>query len=202
VLGTYISGHPLQEDEGIWKKNITNLTSDFTYDEETKRAVVQDGQKVILGGMIESKTVKYTKNGKIMAFLSLEDLVGTVEVIVWPSDYEKYSQLLTEDSKVFIHGRANAEEEKDAKLICEKIVPFSQIPRKIWIKFRSMDAYQLHEQELFDAIRDSDGNDRVTIYLEDTKKIKELSLAHSVHADRVLSDKLSALYGKENVKIV
>ncbi|MCR5222934.1 MAG: DNA polymerase III subunit alpha [Lachnospiraceae bacterium] len=202
VLGTYISGHPLQEDEGIWKKNITNLTSDFTYDEETKRAVVRDGQKVILGGMIESKTVKYTKNGKIMAFLSLEDLVGTVEVIVWPSDYEKYSQLLTEDSKVFIHGRANAEEEKDAKLICEKIVPFSQIPRKIWIKFRSMDAYQLHEQELFDAIRDSDGNDRVTIYLEDTKKIKELSLAHSVHADRVLSDKLSALYGKENVKIV
>ncbi|MBR4169688.1 MAG: DNA polymerase III subunit alpha, partial [Lachnospiraceae bacterium] len=135
VLGTYISGHPLQADEEIWRKNITNLTSDFAYDEESKKTIVTDGQKVTVGGMIESKTIKYTKTGKTMAFVALEDLVGTVEAIIWPSDYEKNAQWLVEDSKVFIQGRVSAEEEKDAKLICEKIIPFEQIPKKLWVKF-------------------------------------------------------------------
>lgn len=202
VLGTYISGHPLQADEEIWRKNITNLTSDFAYDEESKKTIVTDGQKVTVGGMIESKTIKYTKTGKTMAFVALEDLVGTVEAIIWPSDYEKNAQWLVEDSKVFIQGRVSAEEEKDAKLICEKIIPFEQIPKKLWVKFATMEDYQAHEQELMDALKDSDGKDLVAIYVEATKKIKTLPPNYSVNAGRELYDKVAALYGEQNVKIV
>ncbi|MCR4684084.1 MAG: DNA polymerase III subunit alpha [Lachnospiraceae bacterium] len=202
VLGTYISGHPLQADEEIWRKNITNLTSDFAYDEESKKTIVTDGQKVTVGGMIESKTIKYTKTGKTMAFVALEDLVGTVEAIIWPSDYEKNAQWLVEDSKVFIQGRVSAEEEKDAKLICEKIIPFEQIPKKLWVKFATMEDYQAHEQELLDALKDSDGKDLVAIYVEATKKIKTLPPNYSVNAGRELYDTIAALYGEQNVKIV
>ncbi len=202
VLGTYISGHPLEADEGIWRKNITNLTSDFVYDEENKKTAVADGQKVTVGGMIESKTVKYTKNGKTMAFISLEDLVGTVEVIIWPSDYEKNAQWIEEDSKVFIQGRASVEEERDAKLICEKIIPFSQIPKKCWIKFLTKEDYASGEQKLMDILRDSDGTDRVAVYLEATKEIKNLPPSQSIHADAELVKKLAEEFGEENVKIV
>ncbi len=202
VLGTYISGHPLQADEEIWRKNITNLTSDFVIDEETKKTAVTDGQKVTVGGMIESKTVKYTKTGKTMAFISLEDLVGTVEVIIWPSDYENNAQWLVEDSKVFIQGRVSAEEEKDAKLICEKIIPFAKIPKKLWIKFATKEDFAQHEQELYDVLKDSDGNDRVAIYVSATKEVKTLPANYSVSADKELYEKLVAIFGNDNVKIV
>lgn len=119
VLGIYLTGHPLEEYESRWRKNISALTTDFVFDEETNTTKIKDNQKVTVGGMITEKTIKYTKNNKVMAFLTLEDLVGTVEVIIFPRDYEKYHDLLVEDEKVFITGRANVEEEKNGKLICE-----------------------------------------------------------------------------------
>ena len=136
-----------------------------------------------------------------MAFIGLEDLVGTVEVIVWPGDYEKNASYLEEDSKVFIQGHVSVEEEKNAKLICEKIIPFSQIPKKLWIRFASKEDYEAREQELKDALADSDGIDKVAIYLKDSKKIKNLSQAYSVHADDALLAKLAELFGEDNVKI-
>ncbi len=202
VLGTYISGHPLESDEAMWRKHITNLTSDFVLDEETGRTVVTDGQRVTIGGLIESKTVKQTKNGKTMAFVNIEDLVGSVETIIWPGDYEKNARWLEEESKVFVEGRVSAEEDKDAKLICEKIIPFSEVPRKLWIQFATKEDYLSHEQELFDAMKDSDGNDRVCIYVSATKEINNLPPRYNVKADGQLFESLCALYGEENVRIV
>lgn len=124
VLGIYVSGHPLEEYQEIWERNISNRTTDFMLDEETGAVVAEDQKTAIIGGMIMDKTIKYTKNDKVMAFLNIEDLVGTVEVVVFPRDYEKYAPLLVEDSKVFIKGRISVEEEKDGKLICEQIVAF------------------------------------------------------------------------------
>jgi len=126
VLGIYVSGHPLEEYQEIWERNISNRTTDFMLDEETGAVVAEDQKTAIIGGMIMDKTIKYTKNDKVMAFLNIEDLVGTVEVVVFPRDYEKYAPLLVEDSKVFIKGRISVEEEKDGKLICEQIVAFEE----------------------------------------------------------------------------
>lgn len=100
VLGVYISGHPLEKYEAMWRKNISAVTADFMLDEETGVSRVKDGEKVVVGGMLTAKTIKHTKTGKTMAFVTLEDLVGTVEVVIFPRDYENNRNMLEEDSKV------------------------------------------------------------------------------------------------------
>ncbi len=202
VLGIYVSGHPLQEYEAGWRKRITRTTADFALDEETGEVAVPDGSTVIIGGLISDKTIKYTKNDKVMAFLTIEDLVGTVEVVVFPRDYEKNSHLLVEDAKVFVQGRASVEEDKDGKVICEKIIPFDKPVKKLWIKFPDMEAYKAMESKMFDAIADSEGDDTVVIYIENPKAKKELPRNHNVRTDETLLEKLYDLFGKDNIKVV
>ena len=126
VLGIYLSGHPLESDQELWQKHITNTTGDFALDEETGSARVEDQARVVVGGMIADRSIKYTKNDKVMAFLNLEDLVGNMEIVVFPRDYERYGSMLVEEARVFIKGRASMEEEKDGKLICEQVVSFQE----------------------------------------------------------------------------
>lgn len=202
VLGIYVSGHPMQEYEGIWRKKITATTADFALDEETGAVRIRDGESVTIGGMIAEKTIKYTKNDKVMAFLTVEDLVGTVEVVVFPRDYEKNAALLTEDAKVFVKGRASVEEDKDGKVICEKILPFEQPVKKIWIKFPTIEAYKELEEKLFATIAESEGNDGVVIYIENPKAMKELPKNRNVKADEALVQELQTVFGRENVKVV
>ncbi|MDD6812591.1 MAG: DNA polymerase III subunit alpha [Lachnospiraceae bacterium] len=202
VLGIYISGHPLEEYQEIWKKNITNTTADFYLDEETGAPHVTDGQNATIGGMIADKKLKYTKNEKVMAFLQIEDLVGTIEVIVFPKDYEKNSGKLIEDNKVFIKGRVSVEEEKDGKLICEKITAFDEIPKKLWIKFRTKEQFEEKEAELMAILHDSEGRDNVVIYIENPKAKKQLPPNQNVNADMALIEQLEKTFGKENVRVV
>lgn len=202
VLGVYISGHPLQEQEELWKKGITNTTADFMLDEETGTTIVRDNATAVIGGLISDKKIKYTKNDKIMAFLQIEDLVGTVEVIVFPKDYEKNSSKLVEDNKVFVRGRVSLEEDRDGKLICEKITAFDEIPKKLWIKFSTMEDYEQRIEDLLQDLSESDGNDSVIIYIEDKKMMKKLPPNRNVDANDMLHVKLSEKYGKENIKIV
>lgn len=202
VLGIYISGHPLEEYQEIWKKHITNKTADFYLDEETGEPHVADGQSVTIGGMIADKKLKYTKQEKVMAFLQIEDLVGTVEVIVFPRDYERNANKLIEDKKVFVKGRVSAEEDKDAKLICERITSFDEIPKKLWIKFKTKEAYEEKAAELMAVLHDSEGKDNVVIYIENIKAMKTLPPNQNVNADLLLIEQLEKLFGKENVRLV
>ena len=202
VLGVYISGHPLEEYEEKWRKNITQVTTDFLPDEESGAAKVRDGAKAIIGGMITGKTVKPTRTNTMMAFIQIEDLVGTVEVIIFPRDYEKYSSILIEDSKVFVLGRISAEEEKASKLICEKIIPFDTIPRELWVKFPDLDAFRAGEQDLYDTLRDSDGQDRVVVYVENPKAVKRLPPARNIRINPEILSSLTTKYGENNIKVV
>ncbi len=202
VLGFYVSGHPMEEYQALWEKRITARTSDFYLDEETGMTHVEDNTKATVGGMIMDKKIKYTKQDKIMAFLTLEDLVGSIEVIVFPNAYEKYSSKLVEENKVFIEGRVQVEEERDGKLICEGITAFDEIPRKVWLKFPDKNSYMEKETVLFDAIHDSEGNDSVVIYIEETRQRKTLPPNRNIKADSAVLDKLRALFGEENVKVV
>ncbi len=202
VLGIYVSGHPLEAYEKVWKRKISAKTTDFALDEETNTTTIRDGANVVIGGIVADKTIKYTKNDKVMAFLTIEDLVGTVEVVVFPKDYERNASFLVEDAKVFIQGRASVEEDKDGKLICEKILPFEQLAQKIWIKFATMEDYQASEEKLFSAIAESEGDDRVAIFIENPKVMKELPKNRNVKADESLLESLKSLFGNENVKVV
>ena len=201
VLGIYVSGHPLEEYEAAWRKKISNTTADFAYDEETQGVRVKDGAKAVIGGLIAGKTIKYTKDNKIMAFLTIEDLVGTVEVIVFPKTYEQSASFLTEDAKVFVQGRVSVEEDKDGKLICEKIVPFTELKKKVWIKFPDMEAYKAAEAGLMDTLRESEGKDGIVIYIENPKAKKELPPNQNVEADEDLVNRLQEQFGRENVTV-
>lgn len=202
VLGFYVSGHPMEEYEALWSKYITAKTTDFYLDEETHRTVVEDGSRATIGGMIMDKKIKYTKNDQIMAFLTVEDMVGSVEVIVFPKDYEKNSYKLTDENKVFIQGRVSVEEERDGKLISEKITAFDEIPRKVWLKFPNMDSYISQEKQLFDSIAQSDGNDTIFIYLEDSKQMKTLPPNRNIKADGEVLERLRGMLGENNVRVV
>ena len=202
VLGIYISGHPLENYMDIMRKNTTNTTRDFVLNEETNEPAVAEGATAILGGMITAKNIKHTKNNQTMAFLTLEDMVGSVEVVVFPRDYEKNARLLVEDNKVFIRGRVNVEEERGAKLICEKMIGFEEIPKELWIKFDNKESFGEKEQELYEAIKSSDGNDSVVIYVEDIKAIKRLPSNRNVLANEMLVGQLTQQFGEGRVKIV
>ncbi|NCB94275.1 MAG: DNA polymerase III subunit alpha [Clostridia bacterium] len=202
VLGVYISGHPLEEYEESWRRNISAVTADFYPDDELGQPKVSDGSKQILGGMITEKTIKYTKNNKVMAFLTLEDLVGTVEVVVFPRDYENNAHLIEIDSKVFIQGRVSAEDDKPSKLICEKISSFDNIPKELWVQFDGREEYEKQVPRLYELLRESDGNDQVVVYLRRERQMKRLPASRSVQIGEALLDVLTKEYGQDNVKVV
>ena len=202
VMGIYVSGHPLDQYEGLLKKNITNSTLDFAVDEESGEAKVNDGAYVTVGGMISSKTVKTTKYNTMMAFITLEDLVGTVEIIVFPRDYEKYKILLQEDNKVFVRGKVTVEEEKPAKLICGDVIPFETIPKEVWIKYPNKEDFVKDEQSLYQILSQSDGEDSVIIYLEYEKAIKHLPKSKNINAEVEFINKLKEKYGTGNIQVI
>ena len=202
VLGFYISGHPLEEYESFWRKNITAITSDFIVDEETRECKVHDGEQVWIGGMISSRKVKTTKTNKMMAFITLEDLVGSVEVIIFPRDYDKSKDKLTEENKVFIRGRVSVDEEESGKLVCERIVSFDEVPRQLWIQFSCMDEYKKRNQVLSEITKDSDGNDSVGVFLAKEKAKKILPPSQNVKINRELLERLYQEFGENNVKVL
>ena len=202
VLGIYLSGHPMEEYEEKWKKNISRTTLDFQLDEETGRTKVHDGAREIVGGIITSKTIKYTKNNQTMAFITLEDLAGSVEVVIFPKVYEKNQQYLNEEGKVFVKGRVSEEDEAASKLICESIVPFEQTKRELWLQYADKEAYLSKEKELLELLKDSDGSDSVVIYCKKEKAIKRLPANRNVSADKVLLSKLTNYLGESCVKVI
>lgn len=202
VLSVYISGHPLEDYERMWKKSITAVTADFLYDDEIGGGKVMDGSRATIGGMITTKTVKYTRTNQTMAFITIEDLLGTVEVIIFPKTYEKYRHLLEEDTKLFVEGRVSAEDEKDSKLICEKIWEFGEARKELWIQFADMETFQREERALYGFIREEEGKDQVVIYVKSPKAVKRLSDNWGIRIHDELLSKLRGHFGNENVKVI
>ena len=202
ILGVYISGHPLDDYEDAWRRNITATSADFMVDEETEKAGVQDGSRVIIGGMVAGKTVKTTRTNQLMAFITLEDLMGSVEVIVFPKDYEANRELFTEDAKLFIRGRVSVGDDPVGKLVCEQVVPFEDTPKELWVQFADKGAYRESEQKLLSQLKSSEGKDRVVIYLQKERAKKMLPPSWNVHVTDQLLQGLQHELGEKNVKVV
>ncbi len=202
VLGIYISGHPLDAYEAVWRKNISAVTPDFQPDEETGRSKVHDGARETIGGLITDKTVKYTRTNQMMAFVTVEDLLGTVEVVVFPRDYEKNRELLEVDQKVFIRGRVSEEDERPSKLICEKVIPFDRKKRELWIQFPDKADYLEQEQTLFGHLKDSDGEDEVVIYCQAERAVKRLPRNRNILITPQVLSRLMNQFGEKRVKVV
>jgi len=202
VLGIYLSGHPLEDYLGKMKKNVTANAADFVREEESGTIRVTDNMHVVVGGMIAAKTVKYTRNNQAMAFLTVEDLTGSVEIIVFPKDYERYNRFLNDEEKIFVVGHATVEEEQDGKVICERIVPFDDTRKELWLQFPTKSDFSAKEQQVYEILRDSDGNDEVVIYISDVKAFKRLPRNRAVGTNSVLLARLTEFLGEKNVKVV
>ena len=202
VLGIYVSGHPMEKYEEKWQKNITATTLDFQPDEETGSTKVREGERAVIGGMITGITIKHTKNNKTMAFLAVEDLMGTVEVVVFPRDYEKNRAYLQEDQKVFVRGRVSEEDGSASKLICESIRSFDDVPCELWIQFPDIPTYQSEEQHLMEILQTSKGNDQVIIYCAQEKAKKQMPEAFCVKVNTDFLEKLEKYFGKSRVKVL
>ncbi len=201
VLGVYISGHPLEEYVETLEKNITRTTADFEVVDGETEPKVKDQERAVIGGMITGRTVKATRTNNMMAFLTVEDLYGTVEVIVFPRDYEKYRTLLEEDTKVFIQGRVTVEEDKPAKLICSGVVPFDAVEKELWIQFSTRADYEEAEQTLFAILGNYDGTENVYIYLSKDRARKLLPKSRCTKVCKELLSELYSKFGEDNVKV-
>ena len=201
VIGLYVSGHPLEEYQNMWKKNITRTSLDFQLNDEDETAVA-DNAREIIGGIISEVTVKVTKQNSVMAFVTIEDLYGTVEVLVFPKLYEKYRQIIAEDNKVFITGRVTSGGEENAKMICETITLLGDKSSELWIRFENKEEYEEKYPQLLENIKLSNGKDKIVIYLNQEKAKKILPASCNVNADQQFLQKMQALFGENNVRIV
>lgn len=202
ILGIYISGHPMEEYLETWKNSITAKTADFIVDEESGRAIVEDGARVTIGGIITGKVVKTTKTGKMMAFVTIEDMVGSVEVLVFPKDYESKRNVLIEDAKVFIQGRTSIGDDPVGKLICEQVIPFESVPKELWLKFADKAEYDAKQKQVMDVLRMAEGQDTVIIYLEKERAKKVLPANWKVRVGEPMVEELKKILGEKNVKPV
>ena len=202
VLGVYISGHPLEEYEEKWRKSISATTLDFQLDEETGRTKVRDGSREIIGGMITSKTIKYTKKNQTMAFITVEDLLGTVEVVIFPQSYEKSQQYLQEDSKVFVRGRVSEEDDNASKLICEEVIPFEMTKKELWIQYTDKQSYLQDEQNLFRMLAESEGEDQVVIFCKAERAVKRLPKNANIQVEPGILSRLTNYFGEDCVKVI
>ncbi|MFP4698187.1 MAG: DNA polymerase III subunit alpha [Eubacteriales bacterium] len=203
VLGIYISGHPLGAYAKEWQNNVTATSLDFqnNNEESVENTTIQDGKKVIIGGLITNKTIKTTRNNKLMAFITLEDLYGIVEVIIFPKDYDSYSDWLREDEKLYISGRVSVSEDEQSKLICEKMIPFELVPSTLWLQFKNYNLYQKLKYKVYKIIENYNGNDDIFIYLTEENSLKQLKENYNVSIGHGLIVELKGVLGEENVRV-
>jgi len=202
MLGVYLSGHPLWSYQDMLKSVCNASSLDFAYDEEEGMVNVAPGKDYILGGIASVVNIKLTRNNQRMAFITLEDLVGSVEVIVFPRDFEKYRELIEEGRKYIISGKASLEENDAAKLIAGKIIPFEEVPREVWLQFENKAELEKVEDELNKIFEGNKGNARVMLYCREERQVKRVNTVRGISYAEAVIDELKHKLGCDNVKIV
>lgn len=208
MTGVYISGHPLDEYKDVLEgyhttqdvlqlrnadeNEIINGSVDLNLSEEST---------VVLGGIITDKKIKYTKNNSIMAFVTLEDLYGAIEVIVFPLVYSKYSSLLEEDKVVTIKGRISLREDEEPKIICNGVEPLTNEKSKLYLKIRS-DMQPGVQNRIYEVLQKYKGNIPVYLYMESINKTFRSKPELWIRRDSELIKELSGLLGENCVKMI
>ena len=187
--------------EEKWRRIITNMTIDFGVPEEGEVPKVRDKSQVKVGGIVTAITRKFTRKGDQMAFLTLEDLVGTVEVVVFPRQFNRYREQMVEGKKIFVKGEANVEENAAGKVVANEITEFSQISSELWIAFPDKESYIAGEPHLLQILSENKGNDKVMIALAKERQSKVMPVQYRVDATQAFVERLKEVYGKDYVKL-
>lgn len=201
ALGIYLSGHPLDSDKELLKSCTNASTSDFRFDTEEGNQRLRDGQKVTVGGILTELKLKTTRKNEQMAFLTLEDRQGSIEITVFPRSYESFRSELKQNQRLLISGRVQQSDEQDAKLIFEGAMLFSEVPGELWLQFSELSYYKEKESRVNDIIAKSPGASRVCIYLQKEKGVKRLGQNETVSLSPELIAEMSKELGEKNVKV-
>ena len=205
VLGIYVSGHPLAEYEKMLRRKVSHTSIDFLPAEEGEdRVQIAEGTKVAVGGMIAAKSVKYTRNNEKMCFLSLEDLQGTMEIIVFPKIMEQCSAFLDEEAVVLVKGRANVSADGEAKVIAASVTPLMEEkdenkPASLWLKQAAGNEMPL--VWITAILEKYKGDTPVYIYEEKTKRKMKADRKFWVTLEEGLLEELRKLLGEKNVAV-
>lgn len=231
VLGVYISGHPLGKYVELLQKNCTAQSIDFAVDDEDDAELdesgtddvdrkLQDGALYIVGGIITDVSVKLTRKNQNMAYVTLEDLVGQIEIVVFPRDFEKHRDQLKVDNRVFVRGRADVGE-KESKLILSDLMAFENVAngvvsfgsqknwdakktlshsnKQLWVLFDDMDDYVKNESEFISLLEEHKGNCPVYVQLKATRQAKNMGRGFCVDENSGILYSLQMEYGKDRV---
>ena len=235
VLGVYVSGHPLGKYVDLLQKNCTAQSLDFAPDSEEDNEEIdevgaddtekklRDGGVYVVGGIITNVSVKLTRKNQNMAYVTLEDMVGQTEVVVFPRDFEKNRSLLTVDNRVFIRGHADVGE-KGSKLILSDIVTFDKVEngavsftpaggqkkwaaksspvesnKQLWVLFEDMDEYVKNETQFISILEQHKGNCPVYVQLKTTRQVKNMGRGFCVNENSGILYSLQMEYGKDRV---
>ena len=220
VLGVYLSGHPLSEYEDFLRKHINATSLDFVNEsagaqigkqgggsavlfgteEPSPCLPIYDEKPVTIGGIVIHKSIKYTRNSnQAMAFLTLEDLYGTVEAIVFPKIYERYSSRLDKDAIIIIKGKASVREDEDAKVLANEILFRTEDNKSLWVKIKAGSKTVL--RDIADVVKRYPGNMQVVVYDERERKKHTLSDLYHVSGSDELLAVLMELLGDDAVVV-
>ena len=205
MLGLYISGHPLDNVRELLEKQTNIKTSDFEIDEETGLVSAVDGRNYTLGGLIESINTRITRKGENMAILSVEDLYGSMEVIVFPQAYEKYRSLLEVNNAVIIKGRAQVSDD-ESKLIASDIYSMESFVQKgnaeskeLWVLFKNQAEYTKNKGDFETVLGEHRGFTPVYVQLGEEKK--GFRCPANVDLDTGIEEALILEYGRDRVLV-
>ena len=202
MLGIYISGHPLEKI----KSQIELQTTINTYQmkkinsdiEETGMSEFEDNQFVKYAGIVTSVKKKYTKTNKLMAFITVEDMYGPTEVIVFENCYQNCANILVEDSIILVEGRLSVREDEDTKIVARDIKEFGIQKRKIL----SIDITELDEDsknKLRGAINFFSG-DKNNMPIQITNGDKK-DLAGGIYITDTILKELQEIVGEKNIMV-
>ncbi len=203
VLGIYLSGHPLSEYKDILKSITNCVSTDFYVDDEEEKnnANSLDGNEVKIGGIVAKKSVKYTRTNEQMAFITLEDVYGSIEVVVFPKVFARYSNLLNEDSVILVKGRAQFSADEDGKIICEEVCSINNLES---LKIKNIGVILKNDDEmepLIEILKKHNGNIPVFIKVTKDGKIQKAPSKYWVNGSDELILNLNDKFGKDNVSI-
>lgn len=219
MTGLYLSGHPLDEYEKSLKMQTSTTIEDINKSYELfleqsasdinveglleEDIPINDNDTVILGGILAEVKQKITKNNTMMAFLTLEDLTGTIEVIVFPRTFDKLRSRIQPDGLVIIKGRVSIKEDELPKLICENIDGLEKLSgAKLYIRFKSRELLNEAGFILKDLIKGHEGKIPVYLFEQQSRQNFRVSNDKWVNCDEELMDILKEEFGEENVKLV
>ena len=215
VTGMYLSGHPVSEYSDLFRRKAVVSMGEIQKDAAEHGDRFRDGNRVRVLGAVQSVKQKLTKSSGTMAFVTLEDLFGSMELLVFPNVYSRSHTLLREGQIVLAEGRISLTEEKDTKLVCDRIDPpplpgqalssgeSPQQPKKhssrpgLYLKVPGKDSREYRKAMQYIAI--FDGPTELYLYFQDTGKLVRAPAVYRVDANPVLVRELKRLLGSENV---